>query len=194
MADAEMKDLLKDAWVGTDRLAQEVKDILEYLDAPISLAEGAPVSLGEIGRMVTTAGEILALKDITISVPEPMAERKLNISTNAMDLIIYEILENSKKFHPIQTPHVEVHAEVHGENGIELQFLDDGQTLTAKQIIWARLPYLQGEKWFTGEAPGMGLGIPLVAALLWQAGGDVRIENRSDHPGICIRLVLPMLK
>jgi len=74
-----------------------------------------------------------------------------------------------------------------------LHFLDDGQAMTAEQITRAKMPYSQGEKWFTGEVPGMGLGIPLVSTLVWQTGGQVRITNRDDQAGVCVSLILPML-
>lgn len=194
LPDDEMKLLLKDAWMGAERLTQGVNDILKYLDAPVAMAKGTPVSVGEIGAIVAATCKTLLLSDANIFVPQPIAEHKLNISNNALELIVYEILENSKKFHPQQTPHIQVRAEMHDAQSVALQFLDDGQTMTAEQIIRAKLPYAQSEKWFTGEVVGMGLGIPLVAALVWQAGGDVRLENRSDRPGMDIRLILPLLK
>lgn len=190
----EVKSLVKTAWRGAERLMQSVVDILKYIDAPVSLVDGTPVSLGEIDNMVTDAGKNLELKALTVSIPEPLLKRNLGISTKAMDLIIYEIMENSKKFHPRQSPSVQMSAVAHGENRIELRFVDDGQAMTAEQLIRARQPYTQGEKWFTGEVPGMGLGIPLVLALVWQSGGEVHIENRSDQIGICVRIILPVSK
>ena len=70
--------------------------------------------------------------------------------------------------------------------------LDDGQSMTAEQITRAKLPYSQSEKWFTGEVSGMGLGL-LIATLPGRAGGQVRIANRDDRPGICVTLLLPLL-
>ena len=54
-------------------------------------------------------------------------------------------------------------------------------------------PYIQGEKYFTGEAPGMGLGLPLVATLVWQVGGEVRLANRTDGSGVEVTLLMPLL-
>ncbi len=190
--EAEVKSLVKDAWKNSRRLVQEVLDILKYIDAPVSLEKGTRVALGEISHMLIAAAQGLELKDLNVSISEEIGEAKLNITAQAMELIIYEILENSKKFHPQQTPQVQVSAEKTGEKTLRLQFLDDGQTMTAEQILRARLPYSQGEKWFTGEVAGMGLGIPLVAALVWQAGGDVRIANRDDRVGVCVSLTLPV--
>jgi DNA-binding response OmpR family regulator len=192
--DEEIKPMIKTAWKGSERLVTEILDILNYMDAPMALANGTPVCLGEMGEMILAAGETLNIKKISIAMPAPLAECKLRISTSAMDLILHEILENSKKFHPTQMPQVQICIEAHGEDKIQLQFLDDGQTMTAEQMIRARQPYSQSEKWFTGEIPGMGLGIPLITTLVWQAGGQVRIDNRDDQVGLCVSLTLPILK
>jgi K+-sensing histidine kinase KdpD len=111
-----------------------------------------------------------------------------------MELIIHELLQNSKKFHPSQTPQVQIRVEALSAAQIQIQFLDDGQAMTAEQITWAKQPYSQGEKFFTGEMPGMGLGLSAVTTLVWQSGGQVRITNRTDRVGICVSLILAVLK
>jgi DNA-binding response OmpR family regulator len=190
----DIRPLVQTAWKGTERLVKEVIDILKYIDAPIALNHGLPVSLNEIRRLILTVSETLGLKDVTLIPSGPLSDCELGISTTAMELVIFEILENSQKFHPQQTPQVQVRFEMHGEHSLQLQFLDDGQVMTAEQINRAKLPYSQSEKWFTGEVAGMGLGIPLVATLIWQTGGQVRIANRSDRAGLCVSLVLPVIR
>ena len=56
---------------------------------------------------------------------------------------------------------------------------------------WAWTPYVQAEKYFTGEAQGMGLGLPLVATLVWRVGGQAQIYNREDGPGVVVEIDLP---
>ena len=41
-----------------------------------------------------------------------------NITDHAMEMIVYEILENSKKFHPSPDPHVDVCIEGHSNDDI----------------------------------------------------------------------------
>jgi K+-sensing histidine kinase KdpD len=53
------------------------------------------------------------------------------------------------------------------------------------------LPYYQGEKDFTGEAPGMGLGLSTVSAIVWGAGGACRILNREGGLGVIVEFVIP---
>jgi nitrogen fixation/metabolism regulation signal transduction histidine kinase len=38
----------------------------------------------------------------------------------------------------------------------------------------------------------MGLGLSMVAALIWEAGGDCKFRNREDGPGVIVELALPL--
>lgn len=38
----------------------------------------------------------------------------------------------------------------------------------------------------------MGLGLPMVASLIWEAGGGCRLANREDGPGVSVELTLPL--
>ncbi len=178
---------------GTQRLIDEVRDILQFIDTPISLDRNDPVLVADLTRLVVDAGKTLELSEISTTIPESLSYNRLAISAAALELVIFEILENSKKFHPTHSPQIELLVQAQGETSIQLQFMDNGQTMTAEQIAQAKLPYTQGEKWFTGEIPGMGLGIPLLSSLIWQAGGQVRIVNRPNTPGICVCLMLPVV-
>jgi hypothetical protein len=56
---------------------------------------------------------------------------------------------------------------------VNLRIDDDGLTLSPEQLARAWSPYYQGEKYFTGQATGMGLGLSMVATLVWGAGGGL---------------------
>jgi CheY-like chemotaxis protein len=74
-----------------------------------------------------------------------------------------------------------------------LRVADDGIHLVPEQLARAWVPYYQGEKYFTGEKSGMGLGLSMVASFAWEAGGSCRIHNRADRPGVVVELALPIL-
>jgi C4-dicarboxylate-specific signal transduction histidine kinase len=42
--------------------------------------------------------------------------------------------------------------------------------------------------------PGMGLGLPMVASLLWRIGGSCRISNREPGPGIDVEIRIPFVE
>jgi CheY-like chemotaxis protein len=191
----KVKTMVKSAWQNSERLVKQVHDILQYLNAPIALAEGMPMEVTQLPAMIHATCKTLEIGYVNISFSSELTRpcSGIGISAAAMEIIAHEILESSKKFHPRESPHVEVLVEMQDDKKIRVQFLDDGQSMTAEQIARAQMPYTQGEKWFTGEAPGMGLGIPTVAGLVWQSGGSFRIKNREDMAGISVAIILPLL-
>jgi signal transduction histidine kinase len=119
-------------------------------------------------------------------------EMLMPLTPQALDTILWELLENAVKFHPTRQPHVQVDVECGPNDVVHLCIRDNGVTLSAEQLRMAWTPYIQGEKYFTGEAPGMGLGLSLVAALVWQAGGEVELANRANGRGVAVMLRLPL--
>jgi two-component system, cell cycle response regulator len=105
---------------------------------------------------------------------------------------IFELLENARKFHPTHEPQIEISVGQTDEGFIFIRIADNGTTLSTEQLQWAWLPYFQGEKDFTGELPGLGLGFPMVATLIWKAGGTINLRNRPDGPGVIIDLQIPL--
>jgi nitrogen fixation/metabolism regulation signal transduction histidine kinase len=77
------------------------------------------------------------------------------------------------------------------DSAVSLRIADDGLNLSPEQLAQVWTPYYQGEKYFTGQATGMGLGLPLVASLVWESGGSCRLYNREEGPGVVVELILP---
>jgi hypothetical protein len=38
----------------------------------------------------------------------------------------------------------------------------------------------------------MGLGLSMVASLIWRVGGSCRLYNREDRSGVVVELILPL--
>jgi len=66
--------------------------------------------------------------------------------------------------------------------------------LSPEQLANMWIPYYQGEKYFTGEVDGMGLGLSMVGTLIWEVGGSCQAYNRTDSKGVVIELTLPLRK
>jgi signal transduction histidine kinase len=104
------------------------------------------------------------------------------------------VLRNAQKFHPQQIPQVVITAELLPDHTLSLQIQDNGVSLSPDQLIAVWQPYYQGERDFTGEVPGAGLGLTAVAMLVWQVGGEYKIYNRQDnHPGVIVEFILPLV-
>ncbi len=110
-----------------------------------------------------------------------------------MEMILWELLKNAKKFHPQQSPALTINfANI--AVGVRIQIRDDGLTLSPQQLLKIWTPYYQAEKYFTGQVPGMGLGLSAVAALISGVGGTYQTYNQEEGPGVVIELVLPVNK
>ena len=111
-----------------------------------------------------------------------------------MEVILWELLENSKKFHPEQDPLISFQIDKLDDlNAIKIVIRDNGTCLTPEQLKYLWHPYYQSEKSFTGEVEGMGLGLATVASVLWSVGGRLNVQNRADgEDGVEATLLLPI--
>lgn len=188
----EIDTLVETSWQGSKKLMEDVRSVLEYIDIPLCQRDPAPLALSTIAEM---AGEIAReheIEHLSVCLPEELAAQKVEILLAAMELILHEVLENAVKFHPQKNPSVEIRMLAMDDDKVRLSISDDGLTMTSEQLQKAWLPYFQGEKYFTGAVPGMGLGLPTVASLVWQSGGQVRLSNKETSPGVQLELILPM--
>jgi len=192
LSEEEVRDLVRSSIKGVDRLASQVQQILTYIDAPLALNVGEPATLDMIPKMIEVICEPLGLSNVAVFLPERLALKTLAFTNEALESVLYELLLNSRKFHPEKNPTVEVSVGQFDDGYILVRLVDDGQALSTEQLSWAWLPYVQGEKDFTGELPGMGLGFPMVATLLWKAGGDLQLRNRQDGPGVIVEMKIPL--
>lgn len=193
ISEDEIKEFVRLSMDSINYLTRDVNRVLDYIDTPLAMESSIPLEIRSLPEIIKSAQVELGLNDIQLTIHPGLSASCLAITDYAFELVLGELLENSKKFHPEQTPRIEIMVEPVGmENMIQVAVKDDGIRLTAEQLNWARLPYFQGEKFFTGETPGMGLGLPTVTSIIWQVGGQVTISNRADCPGVVVSLSIPL--
>lgn len=188
----EVTRLADVALQGAKRLFGELKDVFQYISTPSLAKPGEGFALAHLRPQIAGIAPALGLTSVTLTMPGNLEQARLTISGRVMELILWELLENARKFHPKQSPTVEVSVARAEERTIRLQVRDDGVTLAPDQLAHVWAPYVQGEKHFTGETPGMGLGLAMVAALVWQVKGRASLTNRADGPGVVVELTLPL--
>jgi signal transduction histidine kinase len=109
-----------------------------------------------------------------------------------LELIFAELCANAAKFHPQRNPKVQVSVRPQGGAGMaRIEFMDDGVHLAPEELLNVWRPYFQAERKLTGEVPGVGLGLPLLAALVVQLGGTYDLANCPDHAGLVVSFSLP---
>ncbi|MFN8596339.1 MAG: response regulator [Anaerolineae bacterium] len=173
------------------RLRTVVDDILQYMSATSLISEGAPFVWTKLPELVAQISARLALAHVTVTVDAKAATVITPLSDKALEWILAEVLENAGKFHPQQAPRVEVRFDLDGVGHARLCVGDDGLTLSPEQLTQVWEPYYQAEKYFTGEVAGMGLGLALVASLVWAVNGACYMRNRVNGPGVMVQINLP---
>lgn len=188
----EVAELAAVALGGAQRLHRTIDDVLHYLNPPEATTPQKSFVVADLPAVLGDACAQFQI-DPPHLVVDPRAQDALVVLTpDAIAVIVSEILENAKKFHPRHAPRIDVLVELSAPNQITLQICDDGVHIPLEQIARVWEPYYQGEKRFTGEVPGMGLGLPLVASLVWGVGGRCRFANREDVAGVIVELTLPL--
>lgn len=190
----EIHQDVTDAYRGARRLQAKIMDIFHYMDALDRPHDSADhCALTALPKIVERVQADLQLDAIEITWEMPSdSPPTLALSTREVELILFELCENAKKFHPQGAPHIEIEvARAMTPPGTRLRIQDDGITLSPEKINQMWQPYYQAEPRFTGETPGMGLGLAVVASLVWSSGGACQTYNRSSGAGIVVDITLP---
>jgi DNA-binding response OmpR family regulator len=192
--EADRKKFLASARKNSLLLRKNVLDIFEYMQAKDVIRAGRDTCrVAEIPAIVNKICHDMKINSVDISLDglaSPGLDTIIPLSSQAVELIFWELLENSQKFHPNQTPTLAIKIFSQG-NRTKIQLVDDGQSLSAEQLTKMWTPYYQAEKIHSGQIPGMGLGLAMVASLVWSIGGSCRSNNREDEAGLVIELELP---
>jgi DNA-binding response OmpR family regulator len=195
-AQGTLAEILKIAMHGASSLQEDINDIFQYIDAPDLLrADRARCALDELPATVAEIKASLEIDTLHLhsSIEQQPSAGELAISRHGLRLILGELIENARKFHPCHCPAIELSVE-RDRHEIVIHVRDDGVSLAPDQLQRAWLPYYQGERYFTGQVPGMGLGLPMVASLLWRVGGSCVLSNREPGPGIDIEIRIPFVE
>ncbi len=200
LAEEDQRTLLSTAHQGAMRLLTQIQEIFRYLDTPLASRKGSgrctvadiPCIVADIKtRLEIDSVEVVPVASAHAPFPKMDARHLyLPLSRQGMEMVLQELLANAQKFHPERSPHVEIRISGRAD-GIRIEVCDDGQTLSPEELSRMWMPYYQVEKHFTGQMAGMGLGLPMVASLLWDVGGTCRSYGRQDKPGVVVELTLP---
>ncbi len=193
MQNSDIAVLFEMALQGARRLRHEIAQIIHYTRTlPLVTRSGERFNVADLPTLVTTIAIDLELEAVRFVGGGSCApDAQVVLPRQAMLLILSELLENARKFHPQHAPEVEVALSCKEPGYVTLRVSDNGMTLSPEQLAQVWTPYYQAEKHFTGEVAGMGLGLTMVSTLVWSVGGICRIDNRIPPPGIVIALSFP---
>lgn len=187
--DAEILSGLKSA---ARRFHTQVQSVLRYVEAP-RLIDGDPVTVSA----VLDAAERLAadkdIVDVSCQAADAVQGLHLALSEQGVEAILVAILDNSRRYHPKEYPAIEIEVDRLAEGPVLLRITDNGTHIEPEKLHRVGQPYFQAEKYFTGEAPGMGIGLAMVGTILRERGGQCAVHNREDAPGVVVELTIPVV-
>ena len=187
----ERQEFLRMASDSAHRLQNEILDIFRYIQSTSAgYGGGGTCPVGELAAIAREVAETLGMDAPDTVVADGSAAETLPLSRAVLYDLMYELLENALKFHPRNQPasQLEIDAD---PAGVRICLSDDGLRLSPVQLARIWDPYYQADKDATGEVPGMGLGLSMVAVLVWEAGGHCNAYNRTDREGLVVELVIP---
>jgi DNA-binding response OmpR family regulator len=191
MSRTEINELSQLALVSAERLRSDVQDILNYLQAPSSVKKGKNFPLLKITEIAHEISKDLGLKPAVVRIAAAVMNSSIVLSKVSFELILMELFENSKKFHPDHAPNIKVIISKIDDGTISIKVEDDGLHLSVEQRAAIVEPYQRVETKFTGEVSGFGLGIPMVVTILQSVGGRLNIYNSPNGPGLIVEMLVP---
>jgi DNA-binding response OmpR family regulator len=186
------KEFIDMALHGAKQLHSEVNAVLDYLNAGKVISRSVYSGFDDIGKCSYQLAQELEIDDFTMTLDEQLQNEVTPINAKDLEWVMRELFSNAKKFHPEHKPQVSLELHKQDNKQFLLRVSDNGLTLSPAHIDKLWHPYYQAEKYFTGQVPGMGLGLSTIANLVWQAGGECQLHNRNPAPGVIVELSFPL--
>ena len=171
------------------RLEDTLLSILRYHEALCARApspEAAPaLAWGELLRQTkdSVGLSVLRFSGDTMQAAALLPARLVC----ALRIALTEIFENYLKFSDAKAAGLEVDFPAAGR----LRLFSPGRPVPPEALVRLGQPYSQIEKTFSGEVPGMGLGLATVTLMLRALGADIRFAAHVEQAGLVTEIVLP---
>src|SRR5207253_2834400 len=106
---------------GANRLYGELQDILQYMSAPRLAKTGSGFPLSQFMPTLSAISADLKLTSVAVTGHEDLSDVRILLTRQAFELVLREIMENAKKFHPKQSPKLEISLSRAGLKDIRIQ-------------------------------------------------------------------------
>jgi CheY-like chemotaxis protein len=162
--------------------------LMEEFREPMDQSDGA-LLLEDLDAVVEHVCQQLALSSDQCSYTRTVS-RLPPFRPAVIERILYLLLDNAIKFHPRRAPQVRITMNDEGQDSVRLEVEDDGPGIPSE--LWTRVwqPLYQIDREGAGQIAGIGVGLSLVANIVWRVGGRCWIEN-GDAGGARICIIAP---
>jgi two-component system cell cycle response regulator len=152
--DADEAELFEVVRQSAQRLERDVLGILEYVSTPTLGQSGIGFNLLRLQPIVAQICVDLELETVIVSGQMKLKGGQVSLSEQAIELILREVLGNSKKFHPQQAPTIEILVSALDDKQVSIQIRDDGLTLSPEQLAWVWFPTIKATNALSAKWPG----------------------------------------
>jgi signal transduction histidine kinase len=167
----------------------QLLDLAAQLERPRAGARDEVIGRDEVAEIVQRACREVDLPAERWTLRHT-ATRTLSLNPTAFEMILRQLMNNARKFHPQGAPQVQITVRDDEADRVRVEVEDDGPGIPPELHDQVWLPFYQIDRWHTGQVPGMGMGLTIVANTVWSVGGRCWIE-RPATGGTRICLTLP---
>ncbi len=189
--DENQEKTLNIALTGAHRYFGNISNILELIENLNNKKLSGHTKIDRLTTLIETVAKEMEIGKFEIKPFSINKEIKLKLPPDIIELILFKLLDNSKKFHPVNDPTVEIKIDQIKDNVI-ISLSDDGVQLSAEEHIKIWTPYYQAEEKITGEVEGPGLGLSYIAQIINKVEGSCKSYNNINSKGITIELNIPL--
>ena len=191
----EQESMLQIASDAIGSLHTHVQKILQHTFVSQNKSyTGNGVCVSRFERIIHNVCEIIpSLSQLDVNVLVEQEEARYGISEESFSMVVRELIDNAVKFHPKQAPSIQVDIRACKDDFLEVAFMDDGIGVEPSKLAWMSQPYTQLEDDPTGNVPGVGLGLSTITLVVWEMGGWLSFENRTDQKGLMVKIGLKRL-
>ncbi len=176
----------------TMRLERLVKDltVLGQAESPQFAWETEDVDLGKLCKDSVGALDTQArAKGIALELQMPEAPIVLNVSPNAIDHVLVNLVENAIKYSPNGSD-VKVNVSRDKDHAM-IEVVDQGPGIPAKYLDRIFERFYRVDKGRSRDEGGTGLGLSIARNIVQRIGGTLEVESELGK-GALFRLSLPI--
>jgi signal transduction histidine kinase len=167
------------------RLSEQLLSLArsESATGPDAATTALDPALEEVGAHYQPAA---AARGVSLHV-EARSAARVQGNARRLTLIFGNLLDNAVRYSP-PGGHVELLAVNQGR-AARIDVRDEGRGLPPEELerVFERFYRVPGD-----DSVGSGLGLATVDSLVRQLGGHIKLENRSDRPGLVATVTLPL--